>query len=101
LYNHATCFAFPSLYEGFGLPVLESFACGCPVVCFEAGAVKEVALDAAIVCTNLDEFTEGLRTVSCSSAISEVLREKGLLRVKDFSWHKCARETYSVYQRFS
>ena len=96
LYRGARCLVYPSLYEGFGLPVLEAMACGTPVVTSRGGATEEVAGDAAVLVDPLDVdaiaagITEAL-------ARGEELRAKGLERAKAFSWDRVARETLAVY----
>ena len=97
LYRGARCLVYPSLYEGFGLPVLEAMACGTPVVTSRGGATEEVAGDAAVLVDPLDVdaiaagITEAL-------ARGEELRAKGLERAKAFSWDRVARETLAVYE---
>ena len=97
LYSGARALVYPSLYEGFGLPILEAFACGCPVVTSNISSMAEVAGDAAALVDpdSVESIGEG---------IEKVLRgpkgyiEKGLKRVKDFSWEKTARMTLDVYE---
>jgi glycosyltransferase involved in cell wall biosynthesis len=97
LYSGAKALVYPSLYEGFGLPILEAFACGCPVVTSNISSMAEVAGDAAALVDpdSVESIGEG---------IEKVLRgpksyiEKGLKRVKDFSWEKTARMTLEVYK---
>jgi len=96
LYSAATVLLYPSLYEGFGLPILEAFGCGCPVVTSDCSGMSEVAGDAAILVDpkNLESIKEGIRE---AIAERERLREKGFVRAKNFSWEKCAAETVDVY----
>jgi glycosyltransferase involved in cell wall biosynthesis len=97
LYSGASALIYPSLYEGFGLPILEAMACGCPVVTSNISSMAEVAGDAAIL---VDPY----KVDSISDGIEKVLRgpksyiEKGLKRVQDFSWEKTARATLEVYK---
>ena len=97
LYRGARAVAYPSLYEGFGLPVLEAMACGAPVVTSRGGATEEVAGDAAVLVDPLDpaSIAAGLE-----EAISrrEELQFKGLERARAFSWDRVARETRAVYE---
>ncbi len=93
IYTGAELFVFPTLYEGFGLPVLEAMQCGCPVITSNTSSIPEVAGDAAIMLDPLD--VEGLsktmeKAVS-AAALSTRLREKGLKRSRQFSWEKSAR----------
>ena len=97
LYRGARCVAYVSLYEGFGLPVLEAMACGTPVVAARTGALEEVSGDAAVLVDPLDPdaIAAGL-----NEAIErrEDLRERGLERARAFDWHDVARETVAVYK---
>ena len=94
-------FVFPSRYEGFGLPVLEAMACGCPVVCSNASSLPEVAGDAAILIDPAD--TSALRRqmdrVLTEPTLREGLRARGLRQAAQFSWERTARETVKVYER--
>ncbi|HEV2339142.1 MAG TPA: glycosyltransferase family 1 protein [Patescibacteria group bacterium] len=101
LYNCATVFAMPSLYEGFGLGVIEAMSCGCPVITSKEGSLPEVAGDAA-------EFVDAYNEASIGEAIVELFTdgrkrkemvEKGLIQAKTFSWKKAAEQTLSFYQR--
>jgi len=100
LYSHADVFVFPSLYEGFGFPVLEAMACGVPVVTSNATALPEVAGDAAILVdpTNDEALGQAIVHVLEDSAISGSLQAKGLQWVKQFTWERAARQTLHVYQ---
>ena len=98
LYRGARCVVYPSLYEGFGLPVLEAMACGTPVVTSRGGATEEVAGDAAVLVDPLD-------TSAIAAGIEDALgrrdelRAKGLERAQAFSWDRVARDTWAVYER--
>jgi glycosyltransferase involved in cell wall biosynthesis len=100
LYSRATVVAYPSLYEGFGLPVLEAMACGAAVVASSATSIPEVAGDGAILIDPLD--TDGLAAalllVASDSATRMGLRAAALRRAADFSWDRCAAETVSAYR---
>jgi glycosyltransferase involved in cell wall biosynthesis len=101
LYALASVFAFPSLYEGFGLPVLEAMARGVPVVCSNTPALAEVAGDAALQFDPLatDDITAALRRVRGDSQQAERLRLAGRERAALFSWDRAARLTLDVYRR--
>jgi glycosyltransferase involved in cell wall biosynthesis len=97
LYSGASCFVYPSLYEGFGLPVLEAMACGCPVVNSRVSSLPEIAGEAAVLVDPLevDDIARGIKE---AIGRREEMVKKGLKRVKLFSWEKCARETLEVYK---
>lgn len=101
LYRAAQVFAFPSLYEGFGLPVLEAFASAVPVVTSTVSALPEAAGDAALLVNpeSEGELTEALRTVLGDSGYAEQLRQRGLDRARQLSWERCAAATVAVYRR--
>lgn len=100
LYNLAELFAYPSLYEGFGLPSLEAMACGTPVVTSNVSSLPEVVGDAAITIDpyDVDELAEQMANVVTSRDLSQNLIEKGKERVDKFSWRKTAEETLKVYK---
>lgn len=100
LYSGAALLAFPSLYEGFGLPVLEAMACGTPVVTANVSAPAEVAGDAALLVDprDIEALAGAMGRVLSDDALSEELRARGLERARRFSWQRTARDTLSVYQ---
>jgi glycosyltransferase involved in cell wall biosynthesis len=100
LYNAADAFAFPSLYEGFGIPLIEAMACGVPVVCSESDLFREVCSDAALFVDsqNAEAFAAALARTLSDKALATTLRARGLDRAQHFSWERCARETLAVYQ---
>ncbi|MGB2695039.1 MAG: glycosyltransferase family 1 protein [Dehalococcoidia bacterium] len=100
LYSGATCFAFPSLYEGFGLPVLEAMACGAPVLTSNVSATAEVAGDAALLVDPHDTLaiTAALDRLLSDAELRAELRSKGLDRARQFSWQRAARQAMIVYE---
>lgn len=100
-YNLATVYVQPSFYEGFGLPVLEAFACGVPVVCSNGGSLPEVGGDAALFFDpqNLNQFINLLREVLQNMSLREKLIKLGLKQAEKFSWQKVVDETKAVYMK--
>jgi glycosyltransferase involved in cell wall biosynthesis len=101
LYSGATLYCYPSLYEGFGLPVLEAMACGTPVVASNATSIPEVVGDAGILVDpmNCEEIAAAMDLIICNSDLRDSLRFTGLERVTNFSWERAAKETLSLIQR--
>jgi len=102
-YSAADLFVFPSLYEGFGLPILEAMSCGCPVVTADSSSMPEIAADAALcVDANSDAaIAEAIQRVLGDPALKESLVARGLERARQFSWRKCAETTMNVYERLA
>lgn len=100
VYNLAELFVYPTRYEGFGLPVLEAMACGTPVITSNISALPEIVANAGILVTPGDEsaLAEAMVTVLSDPKLRENLAEKGIIRSKDFSWKRTAKETLQVYQ---
>lgn len=99
IYSAAKLFVFPSLYEGFGLPPLEAMANGCPVICSNAGSLKEVCGDAALMINpeNTKEIAGAIKKILTDEKLSEDLRKKGLARAKTFSWETTAKKTLTAF----
>ncbi|MBC7227266.1 MAG: glycosyltransferase family 4 protein [Thermoflexales bacterium] len=100
-YNRADLFVFPSLYEGFGLPVLEAMACGTPVVCSDATSLPEVAGDAALRVSPSDEegWADAMYRALTDAHLREELQARGLERARAFTWKRTAEETVQVYRK--
>lgn len=100
LMNGADVFAYPSFYEGFGLPVLEAMQCGCPVVTSNVSSLPEVGGKACLYVhpESADELSEKLLAVIQNKALQNEISEKGIERAKEFSWEKCAGKTLQAYQ---
>jgi glycosyltransferase involved in cell wall biosynthesis len=101
LWALAEAFVFPSLYEGFGLPVLEAMARGVPVACANASSLPEVAGDAALLFDPREELAiaDALRALLDDATLREQLRARGLARVGEFTWKRTARLTLESYRR--
>lgn len=100
LYNGASVFVFPSLYEGFGLPILEAMACGTPVITSNVYSMPEVAGDAALLVDpeNVEALAKGIKRLQDETALRSELIAKGLTRASAFTWDKTATATLTVYQ---
>lgn len=100
LYNVADMFLYPSLYEGFGLPVLEAMACGAPVISANRTAIPELAGDAALLIDPLDTamLTNAMRQLAEDEPFRQTLITRGLAQSKKFSWANAARATLALYE---
>jgi glycosyltransferase involved in cell wall biosynthesis len=99
LYNACDCFAFPSFYEGFGLPILEAMACGRAVACSNTSAMPEVADGAGLLFDphRTEEITRALKDILLDSELRARMERLGLQRASTFTWKKSARATLAVY----
>ena len=103
LYGRAALFAFPSLDEGFGMPVLEAMAAGVPVIASGGSAVGEVAGDAALrvdPCSQ-EQLTEALRKLIADPDLRQSLIAKGIEHASQFTWQKAAAQTFDIYRQFA
>jgi len=100
LFQRASVFAFPSLDEGFGMPVLDAMASGIPVLTSNASALKEVSGDAALLVDPLDtaSIAAGLRRLTEDQTLRDELVRKGLARSKEFTWESSVEQTWNVYR---
>jgi len=91
---------FPSAYEGFGIPILEAFACECPAILSRVSSLPEIGGDAAEYFDpeNQDEIRETIRKVITDKNKQEEMRRKGIIRLEQFSWEKTAKQTLDIYR---
>ena len=99
-YNLADGLVFPTLYEGFGMPVLEAMACGCPVITSDTGCSPEVAGDAALLVPPGDPqaISEAILKLTRDAELRNSLVKRGRERVRSFSWKECARQTHALFK---
>jgi glycosyltransferase involved in cell wall biosynthesis len=101
IYCLADLFAFPSLHEGFGIPLLEAMACGCPIVAANTGSPPEVLQGCGYLVDplNVDNIASGMRVLLTNAPLRDRLVAQGLLRARDFSWERTARELLAVLEQ--
>ena len=101
VYQKAIAFVFPSLYEGFGIPILEAFSCGCPVIASNTSSLPEVTGDAAIYFDPTDKLSmlNSIQKVIYNDELKKQLINKGIERVKEFTWKKTAEKTKKLYEK--
>jgi glycosyltransferase involved in cell wall biosynthesis len=102
LYTQAIALVVPSLYEGFGMSVLEAFSCGCPVALSSGGSLPEIGKDAAVYFgpTDADTLRTSLQRLLYDKNLRENLRNRGFERLSQFSWEKAAEQTKGIYKKF-
>ena len=101
IYQNAVCLLFPSLYEGFGFPILEAMSCGLPVITSKAASNPEVAGDAAVLVDPSDTgaIASAMSEMMTNPALRDTLIIKGYERLNSFSWDRCAQETLRVFKQ--
>jgi len=102
-YNMADIFIYPSFYEGFGIPILEAFQCGTPVITSNTSAMREVAGDAALLIDpyDVESISEAMLELIRNRALREALAKKGLERARRFSWKNAASEMLALFKEVS
>lgn len=101
LYSNARCFAYPSFFEGFGLPLLEAMQCGTPVITSNTSSLPEVVGEAGLLVdpTKPEDIAEALERVLSDDALHKDLASRAILQAKKFSWQKAAEQTLAVYKK--
>jgi glycosyltransferase involved in cell wall biosynthesis len=101
-YNLAKAFVYPSLYEGFGLPVLEALSCGVPVICSNISSLPEIVADAAILISpyNASEIKNAIKRMNENSYLRQEFSERGIQQAKKFSWERTIQQIREVYKKF-
>lgn len=101
IYNGADMFVFPSIYEGFGIPLLEAMSCGTPIAASNAASIPEVVHDAALLFNpeDKDDMAEKMAKILLDKQFAEKLADKGFSEVKKFSLEKCAKETLELIEK--
>jgi glycosyltransferase involved in cell wall biosynthesis len=100
-YSMADVFVLPSSYEGFGLPLLEAMACGCPTIAYNTSSIPEIAGKASMLTAegDIEQLTNALKNVLTNKKARSTLRAQGLKQAAQFTWKSCATQTLQVYKR--
>jgi glycosyltransferase involved in cell wall biosynthesis len=101
MYKKATCFIYPSSHEGFGIPILEAYSCGCPTLLAESSCFPEIGADGALYFENgnKDQLVDQLDRLINDKELAAKLRDNGYKRLKDFSWKKTVQQHMDVYKK--
>jgi glycosyltransferase involved in cell wall biosynthesis len=103
LYNGAEVFVYPSIYEGFGIPVLEAISCGTPTITSNVSSMPEVIGDAGITVNpnDVDELKDAIKRIIEDDDLKEQFRKQGIEQAKKFTWKNCAKDTLQVYKKIN
>ena len=103
IYNMATLFCMPSLYEGFGLPILEAMRCGCPTISTKEGSLPEIGGEAVMYVDAYDSesIAKGIKKLIENPSLQEYLRQKGYEQSALFTWEKTSKDTIRVYEKIA
>ena len=100
-YHNAICYVLPSLYEGFGLPILEAMQYGCPVITSNVSSLPEAGGEAAMYFdpTSVDDIAHKIDKVAGDKGLREEMKKKGFVHIKKFSWKKSAEKVLSILEK--
>ena len=101
MYKKEVCFIYPSSHEGFGIPILEAYSCGCPALLARSSCFPEIGADGALYFDNEnpEQLLEQLNRILSDKGLRDALRSKGHARLKDFSWEKTVQQHIETYKR--